>query len=78
MKVIKEVLPLQVQALVVGGWFIYFGAWVGGQGGGYHIFSNFCSVFVLFLIFLSWWVHDSLLCLFHCFFVAFFVSGPFN
>ena len=40
-------------------------------------FLNFCSVFVLLLI-LSWLVHDSLLCLFHCSFFAFFDSGPFN
>ena len=50
----------------------------GGTGGGYHIFSIFCYVFVLLLIVLSWLVHDSLLCLFHCSFFAFFVSGPFN
>ena len=37
-----------------------------GDRGGYHIFSIFCSVFVLLLTVLSWLVHDSLLCLFHC------------
>ena len=44
---------------------------------GYHIFSVF-YVFVLLLIVLSWVVHDSLLCVFHCSFFAFFVSGPLN
>ena len=38
----------------------------------------FFLFFVLLLIVLSWLVHDSLLCLFHCSFLAFFVSGPFN
>ena len=33
---------------------------------------------LLLLIALSWLVHDSLFCLFHCSFLAFFASGPFN
>ena len=45
----------------------------GGTGGGYHVFSNFCSVFVLLLFF-----HGCFLCLFQCSFFAFFVSGPFS
>ena len=49
-----------------------------GRGGGYHIFSIFCPVFVLLLVFLSWVVHDSLLCLCQCSFFVFFVSAPFN
>ena len=61
-----------------GEWFIYVRVWVRGQGGGYHTFSIFCSVFVLLLIAFSWLVHDTLFCLFHCFFFTFFVSGPFN
>ena len=64
-----------------GGWFIYylFNDLGGGvTGGGYHIFPIFCTVFVLLLIILSWLVHDSLLCLFHCSFFAFFVSASFN
>ena len=48
-----------------------------GTKGGYHIFSFFVFIFVLLLIVLSWLVHDRL-CLFHCSFLAFFVSGPFN
>ena len=34
-------------------------SWVGGSGGGYCIFSIFCSVFVLLLIVLLWLVHDK-------------------
>ena len=62
----------------VGGWFIYVRVWLQETRGGYHIFSIFCSPFVLPLIVLPWLVHDSLLCLFHCSFFAFFVSGSFN
>ena len=36
----------------------------GGIGSRYHIFSIFCSVFVLLLIVLSWLVHDNC-CVFH-------------
>ena len=42
------------------------------------IFFLFYSVFQLLVIVLSWFVHDSLLCLFNCSFFAFFDSGPFN
>ena len=56
-----------------GEWFIYLRVWVGGQGVGFIFF-----VFVLLLIVLSWLVHDSLFCLFHCSFFALFVSGPLN
>ena len=62
----------------VGGWFIYVRVWVGGTGGGFQIFSIFCSAFMLLLIVLSWLVHDSLFCLSNCSFFAFFLSGPFN
>ena len=61
----------------VEGWFIYVRVWVGGQEVGI-IFFLFFVVFVLLLIAVSWLVHDSLFCLFHCSFFAFFVSGPFN
>ena len=51
----------------------------------YFIFSFIfvvSNISVLFNIFFglkfSWLVHDSFLCLFHCSFFAFFVSGPFN
>ena len=48
-------------------------------GGGYHIFFLFFVLFLLLLlIVLSWLVHDSLFCLFHCSFFAFSVCGPFN
>ena len=49
-----------------------FGWW--DREGGYHIFS----VFVMLLIFLSWLVHDSLLCLFNCSFFTSFASVLFN
>ena len=49
-----------------------------GQGVGIMFFLFFYSVFVLVLVVLSWLVHDSLLCLFRCSFLAFFISGPFN
>ena len=58
-------------------WFIYVRVWVVGQEVGIF-FSIFCSDFVLLLIALSWLVHDSFCCLFHCSFFAFFISGPFN
>ena len=49
-----------------------FRFWVGGTGGGYHIFSIFCSAFVLLLIVVSCLVNESFLPLFHsscfCFF----------
>ena len=35
------------------GWFTCVNVWVEGIGGGYYIFSFFCSVFVLLLIILS-------------------------
>ena len=60
--------------LGVGSFILWF-RW--GTRGWYHIFSIFCSDFVLSSI-LSWLVHGSLLCLFHCSFFAFFVSGSFN
>ena len=50
----------------------------GNRGWASYLFSNFCSVFALLLIVVSWLAYDSLLCLFHCFFFAFFVSGPSN
>ena len=50
----------------------------GGTGDEYHIFSIFCSVFLLLLIVLSWMVRDSLMCPFHCSFFAFFESGLFS
>ena len=50
------------------GWVVMLGfGW--GIMGGYHIFSTFCSVFVLLLIVISWLVHDSC---FVCFYVLFF------
>ena len=39
-------------------------------GGGYHIFSIFCSVFVLLFIVLLWLEHD---CCCVCFIVLFFI-----
>ena len=61
-----------------GGRFIYVRVYLVRQGVGIIFFSIFCSVFVVLLIVLSWLVHESLLCLFHCSFSAFFVSGPCN
>ena len=49
-----------------------------GTGGWIIFFYIFCSAFVVLLIVLSWLVHKSFLCLFHCSFFAFFVSGHFN
>ena len=73
------VLLLQVMGYgKVGRWLIYLRVWVGGQGVGYYIFSIFCFLFVLLLMVLLWLVYDSGLCLFHCSFFGFFVSGPFN
>ena len=60
-----------------GGSFMLGFGW-GDRGWVSYFFSIFCSVFVLLLIVLSWLLHDSLLCLFHCSFFAFFFSGPFN
>ena len=51
----------------------------GGEAvGGYHMFPIFCSVFMLLLVFLSYLVHHSKLCFFHCSFFAFFLSGTSN
>ena len=38
----------------------------GGTRGEYHIFSIFCSVFVLLSIVHLWLVHNSLMSHFHC------------
>ena len=61
----------------VGSWFIVVDlCW--GLGGAmrseYHIFSIFCSLFVLFLIVLSWLTHDDC-CV--CFFFDFVSLVPF-
>lgn len=72
------VLLLQVMedGKVGGGSFLLgFGC---GDRGWVSYFSIFCSVFVLLFIILSRLVHDSLLCLFHRSFFAFFVSGLLN
>ena len=57
---------------------IYVRVLVGEQGFDFILSLFFCLVFVLLLTVLSLLVHDSLLCLLHCFFFAFFVSDPFN
>ena len=72
-------LLLQVMGRQEGRGVVHLSQGLGrGTGGGYHVFSIFCSVFVLLLIALSWLVHDSLFCLFQCSFFPFFLSGPFN
>ena len=75
--IMVTLLLLQVMGdgKVGGGSFMLGFGW--GDGVGITVFLFFV-VFVLLLIVLSWLVHDSLLCLFHCSFFAFFVSGPFN
>ena len=62
--------------LLGGGSFMLGFGWNGR--GWVSYFFHFFVVFLLLLIVLSWLVHDSLLCLFHCSFFAFFLSGPFN
>ena len=78
----KDIMVIVLLLQVMGGWegwgVVHLSQGLGGGTGGGYIFSIFCSVFVLLLIALSWLVHDSLFCLFHCSFFAFFVSGPFN
>ena len=74
-----------MKRLGVGSFILGFGGGGGGRGqgggrgegarGGYHIFSIFCSVFVMLSIALSCLAHDSLICLFHSSFFAFLVSG---
>ena len=77
----KDIMVTELLLQVMGGigkLGVVLLCWVlGGGGGGQGVVIFFLS-FVLLLIVLSWLVHDSLLCLFHCFFFAFFISGAFN
>ena len=50
----------------------------GGNDSGYHVFPNFCCVFVLLLIVHSWLVMTFVVPVSLCFFFYLFLLGHFN